>query len=139
MKSIRVPGEIDQNNQLVLDESLEVIKPQRVEIDIWFGDDDEDDHEASKEEILEGIREGFCDCLAGNVHPVSELWDELRIKTTGAINEEGELILDEPLRVTKPQNVNVVIWFIKQKKSLENHEDVFQENGKIATELSLFE
>jgi hypothetical protein len=118
MKSIRVTGEIDKNNQLVLDESLEVIKPQKVEIDIWFSDD-EDYHEASKEEIIEGIREGIRDCLTGNIYPASELWDELRIKATGAINEEGELILDEPLRVTKPQNVDVVIWFIKQKKSVE--------------------
>ncbi len=126
MKSIRVSGEIDKNNQLVLDESLEVIKPQQVEIDIWFDDDDEDDHEASKAEILEGIREGFHDCLTGNIYPMSELWDELRIKTTGAINQEGELILDEPLRATKPQNVDVVIWFIKQKKSAEISEDAFQ-------------
>jgi len=139
MKSLRVSGEIDENNQLVLDESLEVIKPQQVEIDIWFGDDEEDEHEASKEEILEGIREGFHDCLTGNVYPVSELWDELRIKTTGAINEEGELILDEPLRVTKTQNVDVVIWFIKQKKFVEISEDASQENGKIIRELSISE
>lgn len=58
MKSIRVPGEIDKNHRLSLDETLDVIKPQQVEIDIIFlGDDLEDYYEPSKAEILEGIRE----------------------------------------------------------------------------------
>jgi hypothetical protein len=30
-------------------------------------------------------------------------WDELRIKATGEISEEGQLILDAPLREIKPQ------------------------------------
>jgi hypothetical protein len=122
MKSIRVPGQIDENNRLILDESLDVIKPQKVEIDIWFVDDDEEDYrEPSKQEILEGIREGLHDCVTGNtLSSMSELWDNLRIKATGEINEVGQLILDEPLRETKPQYVDVVIWFIKKICSQEN-------------------
>jgi hypothetical protein len=119
MKSIRVPGEIDKNNRLILDETLHVIKPQQVEIDIIFLDDDlEDYHEPSKAEIIEGIREGLHDCVTGNtLSSMSELWNNLGIKATGEINEAGQLILDEPLRATKPQYVDVVIWFIKKIRS----------------------
>ncbi len=118
MRYIEVPGEINESNQLILDESLNVIKPQKVKTDMIFCDDEEY-HNESKEEILEGIREGFHECLTGNTHPISELWDDIMIQATGAINEEGELILDEPLKPTKPQNVDIVIWFIKNKNSIE--------------------
>ena len=120
MKSIRVPGSIDESNRLILDESLDVIKPQKVELDIWFIDDDEEEYyQETKEEILEGIREGFRECLEGRTSPVEGMWDELRIKATGSIDEEGQLILDEPLRATKCQDVDVVIWFIKNQASQE--------------------
>jgi hypothetical protein len=113
MKYIEVPGRIDENDRLILDESLDVIKPQRVKIDIWFRDEDEEEYrEETKEEILEGIRRGFQDCLEGRTKPVGEGWDELRIKATGSIDNQGYLILDVPLRQTKPQYVDVVIWFV---------------------------
>ncbi len=119
MKSIRVPGAIDENNQLVLDESLDVLKPQKVELDIWFIDDDEEEeyYQQTKEEILEGIREGIRDCIEGRTSPVEDMWHELMIQTTGTIDDEGQLILDEPLRETKQQDVDVVIWFIRNRKS----------------------
>ena len=84
MRYIEVPGHIDEHDRLILDESLDVIKPQQVKIDIWFRDDDEEKyHEPTKEEILEGFREGFRDCLEGRTSPIAEMWDELMIKTTG--------------------------------------------------------
>jgi hypothetical protein len=117
MRYIEVPGRIDENDRLILDESLDVIKPQRVKIDIWFRDEDEEEYrEETKEEILEGIRRGFQDCLEGRTSPVGEKWDEFTIETTGAIDDEGKLILDEPLSTTKQQYVDVVIWFIRNQK-----------------------
>jgi hypothetical protein len=118
MKKIEVAGEILENNELILDESLAEIKPQKVEIDIWFRDDDEEEYrEETQAEILAGIREGFQDCLEGRTAPVKGMWDELRIKVTGEINAEGQLVLDEPLRKTKRQYVDVVLWFIKDPQA----------------------
>ena len=134
MRYIEVPGHIDEHDRLILDESLDVIKPQQVKIDIWFRDDDEEYHEETKEEILEGILEGFGDCLEGRTSPVSQMWDDLRIKTTGVINEEGQLVLDEPLRPTKRQYVDVVIWFIKNRKSqAEISEDLHQKEPETSS------
>jgi hypothetical protein len=118
MRYIEVPGRIDEHDRLILDESLDVIKPQRVKIDIWFRDEDEEDYrEETKEEILEGIGRGFQDCLEGRTSPVGEKWNEFTIETTGTIDDEGRLILDEPLKTTKHQFVDVVIWFIRNHKS----------------------
>ncbi len=127
MRYIEVPGHIDEHDRLILDELLDVIKPQRVKIDIWFRDEDEEEYrEETKEEILEGIRRGFQDCLEGRTKPVGEMWDELRIKTTGEIDNQGYLILDRPLRPTKQQYVDVVIWFVENNKSQEDAEYLCQ-------------
>ena len=134
MRYIEVPGHIDEHDRLILDESLDVIKPQQVKIDIWFRDDDEEKyHEPTKEEILEGFREGFRDCLEGRTSPIAEMWDELMIKTTGAINDEDQLILDEPLRPTKRQYVDVVLRFVNNKKSEEVSEYLCQVNHQTQT------
>jgi hypothetical protein len=118
MRYIEVPGYIDEHDRLILDESLDVIKPQQVKIDIWFRDEDEEEYrEETKSEILEGIREGFRDCLAGRTSQFGEKWDEFTIETTGVINDLGQLILDRPLQSTKPQYVDVVIQFIDRQKS----------------------
>ena len=123
MRYIEVPGRIDEHDRLILDESLDVIKPQRVKLDIWFRDEDEEEYrQETKEEILEGIRSGFQDCLEGRTKPVAEARDELRIKTTGKIDNNGYLILDRPLRPSKEQYVDVVIWFVEHNKSQEDAE-----------------
>ena len=138
MKSLRVPGRIDQNDRLILDYLLDVIKPQQVEIDIILLDDDlEDDYEPTKEEILEGIREGFHDCLTGNTSPVSALWDDMMIQTTAEIDEEGQLILNEPLKETKPQYVDVVIWFVKNSTFQEQSKEVVCQNDLEASNREL--
>jgi hypothetical protein len=139
MRYIEVPGRIDENDRLILDESLDVIKPQRVKIDIWFRDEDEEEYrEETKEEILEGIRRGFQDCLEGRTSPVGEKWDEFTIETTGAIDDEGKLILDEPLSTTKQQYVDVVIWFIRNQKlasEVLEQSDLQQDPEALAKEL----
>jgi hypothetical protein len=118
MRYIEVSGEINDRNQLILDESLEVIKPQQVKIDIWFRDEDEEEyHEETNAEILAGIREGLHECLTGETESIDDMWDDLRIKTTGTINDIGQLILDEPLKQTQAQSVDVVIWFAKNRQS----------------------
>jgi hypothetical protein len=38
------------------------------------------------------------------------------IQTTGEINEEGQLVLDQPSIETSPQYVDVVMWFIEDRK-----------------------
>ncbi|WP_295615349.1 hypothetical protein [Chamaesiphon sp. GL140_3_metabinner_50] len=128
MRYIEVPGEIDDHNRLILHESLNEIKPQQVEIDIIFCDDDEDDREPTKAEILADIVESLREYSRGECTPVAEMWDEIKIKTTGEINEEGQLILDRPLRETKAQSVDVVMWFIKDDKS-PNKFDEFEGNS----------
>lgn len=138
MKSLRVPGRIDENDRLILDYLLDVIKPQQVEIDIILLDDDlEDDYEPTKEEILEGIREGFHDCLTGNTSPVSALWDDMMIQTTAEIDEEGQLILNEPLKETNPQYVDVVIWFVKNSTFQEQSNEVVCQNDLEASNREL--
>jgi hypothetical protein len=138
MKSLRVPGRIDENDRLILDYLLDALKPQQVEIDIILLDDDlEDYYEPTKEEILEGIREGLHDCLTGNTSPVSELWDDLMIQTTAEIDEAGQLILNEPLKETKPQYVDVVIWFVKNRTSQEQSNEAVCQNDLEASKREL--
>jgi hypothetical protein len=129
MKSLRVPGRIDEHDRLILDYLLDPLKPQQVEIDIILLDDDlEDYYEPTKEEIIEGIREGLHDCLTGNTSPVSELWDDMMIQMTAEIDEDGQLILSKSLKEVKPQYVDVVIWFIKNKISQEQSNEAVSQN-----------
>jgi hypothetical protein len=141
MRYIEVPGEINDRNQLILHESLSEIKPQRVKIDIIFRDPDEEDYrEPTKEEILESIRQGFRECLRGETSPISDLWDDLEIEATGEINDRGQLVLDEPLRQTKPQYVDVVMWFIKDEEYLKkihgSEENIYEEHPALVKEFS---
>jgi hypothetical protein len=141
MRYIEVPGEINDRNQLILHESLSEIKPQRVKIDIIFRDPDEEDYcEPTKEEILESIRQGFRECLRGETSPISELWNDLEIEATGEINDRGQLVLDEPLRETKPQYVDVVMWFIKNEEYLKkfygSEENIYEEHPALIREFS---
>jgi hypothetical protein len=128
MKYIEIPGEIDENNRLILHESLKEIKPQQVEIDIVFCDDDEEDYrEPTNAEILADIVESLHEYSRGECTPGSEMWDDIKIKTTGEINAEGQLILDKPLQKTKAQYVDVIMWFIKDDKSPKKF-DEFEKN-----------
>jgi hypothetical protein len=128
MRYIEIVGRINEHNLLILGESLDVIKPQRVRVDLWFRDEDEEEYrEETKGEILAGIREGLQECLTGEAQPISEMWDDLRIRTTAVINDSGQLILDEPLSPTQAQDVDVVIWFIRVEGSDEVGESSVKE------------
>jgi hypothetical protein len=128
MRYIEVPGEIDADNRLILHESLKEIKPQQVEIDIVFCDDEEEYRAPTKAEILADIVESLREYSRGECTTVSETWDDIKIKTTGEINEDGQLILDQPLKETKPQSVDVVMWFIKDDKALKKFDEL-EENS----------
>lgn len=136
MKSLRVPGKIDKKARLILDESLDVIRPQRVEVDIIFLDDKLGDYRVpTKDDILEGIREGFHDCLTGNTAPISELWDDIMIQTTAEIDAAGQISLDRLPSETKPQYVDVAIWFDRISKSpAQASEDLHQDKLEAATQ-----
>jgi hypothetical protein len=140
MRYIEVPGEIDNNNRLILHESLEQIKPQQVRIDIVFRDDEEDEREPTKEEILESIVEGLREYSRGECRPISEMWDNIMIQSTGEINDRGELILDKPLAETQAQYVDVVMWFIKDEacpqKFSESEENIYEEHLTLVKEPS---
>jgi hypothetical protein len=141
MRYIEVPGEIDANNRLILHESLREIKPQQVEIDIVFCDDNEEEYrEPTKAEILADIVESLREYSSGECTPVSEMWNDIKIKTTGEINDKGQLVIDQPLKNTKPQSVDVVLWFIKDDKSQHEFDDfgekIHEQHLTVVKELS---
>jgi hypothetical protein len=84
-----------------LHESPIEIKPQRVEIDIVFRDDEDDDinvdvdREPTDEEIFERVEQGLLEYSRGECTPASD-WSDIKIKATGEINDRGQLVLDEP-------------------------------------------
>jgi hypothetical protein len=144
MRYVEVGGEIDREHRLILHESLIEIKPQRVEIDIIFRDDDDTDvdidREPTDEEILERVEQGLLEYSRGECKPVAQMWDDLRIKATGEINDRGQLILDEPLGEVEAQYVDVVLWFIKdeeyQKKFDRSEENIYEEHITLIRESS---
>jgi hypothetical protein len=144
MRYIEVGGEIDKNNQLILHELLDQIKPQRVEIDIVFRDDDDDnvdiEREPTIEEIEERIERALLQHSRGELKSVEQMWDNIMIEATGEINDFGQLILDEPLKQAEAQYVDVVIHFIKdeeyQKKFYESEENIYEEHPALVKETS---
>jgi hypothetical protein len=141
MRYIEVGGEIDKNNQLILHELLDQIKPQRVNIDIVFRDDDDEDidveREPTDEEIFERVEQALLEHSRGEFTPASD-WSDIKIKATGEINDLGQLVLDRPLDETKAQYVDVVIKFIKdeeyQKKFYESEENIYEEHPALIKE-----
>jgi hypothetical protein len=136
MRYIEVGGEIDKNNQLILHELLDQIKPQRVEIDIVFRDDDNHDIDVEREPTIEEIEERIEQALLqqsrGELKSVEEMWNNIKIKATGEINDFGQLVLDEPLKQAEAQYVDVVIFFIKdeeyEKKFYGAEENIYEEH-----------
>lgn len=144
MRYIEVGGEIDREHRLILHESLIEIKPQRVEIDIVFRDDEDDDVDVDRqptdEEISERVEQALIEYSKGECKPVAQMWDDLRIQATGEINDRGQLILDEPLGEVEGQYVDVVLWFIKdeeyQKKFYRSEENIYEEHIALIKESS---
>jgi hypothetical protein len=144
MRYIEVGGEIDKNNQLILHELLDQIKPQRVEIDIVFRDDDDDDIDVEREPTIEEIEERIEQALLqqsrGELKSVEEMWNNIKIKATGEINDFGQLVLDEPLKQAEAQYVDVVIFFIKDEeynqKFYGSEENIYEEHPALIKEPS---
>jgi hypothetical protein len=143
MRYIEVGGEIDKNNQLILHELLDQIKPQRVEIDIVFRDDDDDDidveREPTDEEIFERVERALLEYSRGECKPASD-WSDIKIKATGEINDFGQLVLDEPLKKAEAQYVDVVMFFIKDeeynKKFYGSEENIYEDHPALVKEPS---
>jgi wyosine [tRNA(Phe)-imidazoG37] synthetase (radical SAM superfamily) len=136
MRYIEVGGEIDKNNQLILHELLDQIKPQRVEINIVFRDDDDNDVDVEREptnkEIEERIEKYLLEQSRGEIRSIEQMWENIMIEATGEINDFGQLVLDEPLKKTEAQYVNIVVFFIKdeeyKKKFYESEENIYEEH-----------
>jgi hypothetical protein len=136
MRYVEVGGEIDKHNRLILHELLDQIKPQRVDIDIVFRDDDDDDIDVEREptdaELLALVESASLAYARDECKPVERVWDDIKIKATGEINELGQIILDEPLRESEARYVDVVIKFIKdgreQRKFDEFEENIYEEH-----------
>ena len=76
MKAIETTATINENGQLMLDESLGLIKPQQVHIIVLLSEDDvSDPDETPTEIVIEGIREGLHQALTGQTIPLSEMWE----------------------------------------------------------------
>jgi hypothetical protein len=78
MKAIEITATINEGGQLTLDKSLGGIKPQRVRVIVLIAEDNEaeaDPDETPTEVVIEGIRQGLREALAGQTIPLSEMWE----------------------------------------------------------------
>lgn len=75
MKAIETTATINESGQLTLDQSLGLIKPQRVRIIVLFFDDEETNPDETPTEIvIEGIHQGLYEALTGQTIPLLEMW-----------------------------------------------------------------
>lgn len=76
MKAFETTATVNESGQLTLDKSLGVTKSQRVRVIILMTEDDEaDPDETPTEIVIQGIRQGLYEALAGQTIPLSEMWD----------------------------------------------------------------
>ncbi len=84
MKAIETTATINDEGQLALDLPLNVTHPRRVRVIVLIPEAGEIDNDLesdldddSRETIIEGLQQGWQQALAGEVHPISELWSRL--------------------------------------------------------------
>jgi hypothetical protein len=76
MKAIETTAIINDQGQLSLDSPLEISPNQRVRVIVLIADADESDPDDTPDEVvLEGLREGLQQALAGQTIPLAEMWD----------------------------------------------------------------
>lgn len=82
MKAIETTATIDDEGQLSLDLPLNVAHHRRVRVIVLIPESDEeiDPDDDPTETMVEGIREGWQQALAGDVRPISELWDRVDVE-----------------------------------------------------------
>jgi hypothetical protein len=74
MKAIKAMGTIDNQGQLFLDQPLERNKNSRVEVIVLI-QEELDENETSKDEILADFRQSWHEAMMGQTIPVSQLWE----------------------------------------------------------------
>ncbi|MGJ3248447.1 MAG: hypothetical protein ACFE0I_20490 [Elainellaceae cyanobacterium] len=79
MKAIEATATINSEGQLTLDLPINVAHHRRVRVIVLIPESEEeiDPDDDSTETVIEGIREGWQQALAGEVRPISELWDDI--------------------------------------------------------------
>ncbi|MEH2377535.1 MAG: hypothetical protein V7K27_01290 [Nostoc sp.] len=78
MKAIKVMATIDEHGQLTLDHPLMTDKNSRVEVIVLIAEATEiDEHEPSKEVIVEDFRQAWHEAMTGQTIPVAQLWEGL--------------------------------------------------------------
>jgi hypothetical protein len=76
MKAIETTAIINDQGQLSLDSPLDISPNQRVRVIVLIADADESDPDDTPDEVvLEGLREGLQQALAGQTIPLAEMWD----------------------------------------------------------------
>lgn len=87
MKAIETTATINDEGQLALDLPLNVAPHCRVRVIVLIPEEEESERECDHdpdddptETVIEGIREGWRQALAGEVRPVAELWSDLDVE-----------------------------------------------------------
>lgn len=87
MKAIEATATIDGEGQLALDLPLKFARHRRVRVIVLISEDNDldnglenDSDDEPLETVIEGIREGWQQALAGEVRPVSQLWDSIDVE-----------------------------------------------------------
>ncbi len=76
MKAIETTATIDEQGQLSLDRPLMVNPNQRVRVIVLIAEADEPDPDDTPDAVvLEGLKEGLEEALAGQTIPVANMWD----------------------------------------------------------------
>jgi hypothetical protein len=77
MKAIEATAIINGEGQLSLDLPLNIARHCRVRVIVLIPESEEeiDPDDDPTETVIEGIREGWQQALAGEVQPISELWE----------------------------------------------------------------
>lgn len=76
MKAIETTATIDEQGQLSLDRPLMVNPNQRVRVIVLISEADEPDPDDTPDVVvLEGLKEGLEEALAGQTIPVANMWD----------------------------------------------------------------
>lgn len=77
MKALEIMGTVDENGQLILDESLTVNTSSRVKVIVLFSEVDIDEDDEPKQLVLESLHTSLQQSSEGKTKPVSELWDDI--------------------------------------------------------------
>jgi hypothetical protein len=80
MQAFEVMGTVDENGQLVLDQSLEIGHKSRVKVIILVTQDNEsesDPDDTPVEEIKASLRRALKEMKSGQTRPLSELWERI--------------------------------------------------------------